>query len=301
MKIYHIETDESLKSKMQYGTPDFPFAYYYDEINRYHENSIEWHWHNGPEFSMVLTGPVECYVGKEKMELVSGDVLYINRGTIHRFVSHEGGVMVNFIFGVDFLAPLGSLIHTRYILPVIASAVRFLKIEGRRQEFERMLKSLIRVHNEVEIQADGWEIRVKSEMLSAWARLYRLLKPQLECQAGKKDSRIYARTREMLNYIHSHYSDDLNLEKIAVAANISKSEALRCFKSALEITPMAYLKQYRLSNAKEMLLNGNDTVLQIALKCGFDNSSYFCKVFKKDMGLSPLEFCNKYANEYAGI
>ncbi|MCI8327048.1 MAG: AraC family transcriptional regulator, partial [Lachnospiraceae bacterium] len=51
MQIYEVETDESLRSILEYGTPEFPFTYYYDEINRYHEKSVEWHWHNELELS----------------------------------------------------------------------------------------------------------------------------------------------------------------------------------------------------------------------------------------------------------
>lgn len=297
MQVFEVEADEYLASKLEYGTPEFPFAYYYDEINRYHEKSVRWRWHNGLGLAFVAAGPVELYTGEEKTELQSGDALFINQGVIHRFSSGSGGVVVTYIFGSELIAPAGSRIHTQYVLPVLLSALPFEKIEGGSMQGQLMLKSLIRMQNELEIQADAWELRVKNCVLGAWDELYRMLKEKLSCGypgRTKNENRTYARIRKMLNYIHGHYQEDIDLDQIAAAAEISKSEALRCFRAGLYTTPVVYLTQYRLACSKELLQNGGRTVQQVALECGFDNSSYFCKVFKKYLGISPLEFCEVY-------
>lgn len=294
MQVFEVEADESLESVLEYGTPEFPFVYYYDEINRYHEKSVEWHWHNGLELSFAITGPVEFYTGEERTQLQSGDALFINQGVIHRFASGSGAVVVNYIFSPEFIANPGSQIHTKYVLPVLLSSLPYERIEGGNAQGQVILKNLIRMQNELEIQADAWELRVKNCVLNAWDELYRMLRDRLACgypNRTKSESRTYARIRRMLNYIHGHYREELSLDQIAAAADISKSEALRCFKAGLHTTPAAYLTEYRLGCAKDLLQNGGYTVQQVALECGFDNSSYFCKVFKKYLGISPLEFC----------
>lgn len=299
MNEFDIEADELLRTMAGYGTPEFPFTYYYNEINRYHEKSVEWHWQSGLELSFVIAGPVECFAGEEKMVLKQGDALFVNQGVIHRFASHSGGVMANFVFEPEFISPPGSHIHTRYVLPVLSSALSVVKLGGQSEDGERLLKSLVRTHNELEIQAEGWELRVKSGILAVWDELYARIKEEISGgnEKTKSDTRTYVRVRRMLNYIHRHYDEALDLDGIAAATGISKSEALRCFRSGLGMTPVVYLAQYRLCRAKDLLLKGEDTVWQIAVKCGFDNSSYFCKVFKKYLGLSPLEFCKIYAGD----
>lgn len=300
MNGFDIEADEFLQSMVGYGTPEFPFTYYYNEINRYHEKSVEWHWQSGLELSFVVAGPVECFAGEEKMILEQGDTLFVNQGVIHRFTSHSGGVMVNFVFEPEFISPPGSYIHTQYVLPVLSLALPFVKLEGQSEEGRMVLKNLVRMHNELEIRADGWELRVKSCVLSVWNDLYAMIKEKIcgnSNEKTKRDARTYVRVRRMLNYIHAHYGEELDLDEIAAATEISKSEALRCFRSGLGMTPVVYLAQYRLCRAKELLLKGEDTVQQIAVKCGFDNGSYFCKVFKKHLGLSPLEFCKIYTDD----
>lgn len=302
-QVNYIETDKNLQSTLQYGTREFPFAYYYDEINRYREHAVEWHWHTGMELSFVISGPVNCFIGNKEILLSSGDVVFINHGVVHRFVSHDGGVMANFIFQSGFISPIGSRIHNDYVLPVLTSSAMYKKIDGQTDEERFILSRLIQAQNEVEIQGIAWELRVSSLIQAAWSRLYRILQSEDFCAAAasKKDNRTYARIRIMLNYIHLHFDENISLEQIADSTNISKSEALRCFRSILDSTPISYLNQYRLSRAEEMLLHGEDSVLEIALKCGFDSSSYFCKVFKKNTGMSPMEFCRKYSDEISVV
>ena len=299
MELQKLHADDNLQSTMPYGTPDFNFSYYYDVINQYQEHSIEWHWHNALEMSLVIAGPVECYVGEEHLTLQSGDALFINHGIIHRFVSHAGGVMANYIFDSEFLAPFGSRIHSRYILPILSSSVLCRHITPDSANGADLVGHLIHAETELDIQGETWEMRVKARMLEAWCCLYRILQPELKDPAGTahRDKRSYARLREMLDYIHKHYAEDIDLDQVAAATNVSKSEALRCFKTSIQITPMAYLAEYRLNRSKELLLDGKYSVLEIALKCGFDNSSYFCKTFKKKLGLTPLEFSKRYAGK----
>ena len=77
---------------------------------------------------------------------------------------------------------------------------------------------------------------------------------------------------------------------IAHSANISKSEALRCFHLAIQSTPVNYLIEYRLRWARKALLETDDTVTQIATKVGMENVGYFIRTFKKVYNITPKQF-----------
>ena len=94
--------------------------------------------------------------------------------------------------------------------------------------------------------------------------------------------RSQSRLRKMMRYIEANYSQKLYLEDIAQAANISKSEAIRCFQMGMQISPVEYLNQYRLCQARFELETTEDSILHIAVAAGFDNSSYFTR-FLKDL------------------
>ena len=59
------------------------------------------------------------------------------------------------------------------------------------------------------------------------------------------------------------------------------------------MAPAKYIQNYRVGKAKELLINSEGSIEEIAVAVGFANSSYFCKVFKTITGLTPSEFAEK--------
>ena len=64
----------------------------------------------------------------------------------------------------------------------------------------------------------------------------------------------------------------------------------RIFKSAVNTTPVKYINYLRLEKAKNMLINSNYSVNEIAFSVGFEDAYYFSRLFKKEIGISPSEY-----------
>jgi len=94
----------------------------------------------------------------------------------------------------------------------------------------------------------------------------------------------------MLRFIETHFSEDITMGDIASSADISKSEATRCFKRAFQETPYNYLIEYRLSKAATLLTTTDLPVGEIAGLTGFNSSSHFGKLFRESTGRSPREY-----------
>ena len=82
---------------------------------------------------------------------------------------------------------------------------------------------------------------------------------------------------------------DLDVGWIARELSVSPNYLTRAFRSTGQ-TPMRYLMAVRLQLAKNLLLAQNPKVKEISFRCGFSSSSYFCAAFKREFGISPLEF-----------
>ena len=93
-----------------------------------------------------------------------------------------------------------------------------------------------------------------------------------------------------LSYIHNRYAEDSPLDELADRCGVSKSHFIRSFKRYVGCTPHEYLLQYRLRQAKRLLLSGDFTVEQIAEDCGFNSASHFARAFRHETGLSPTAF-----------
>lgn len=97
---------------------------------------------------------------------------------------------------------------------------------------------------------------------------------------------------EAMNYIRRNYNNDLSLEKVAQSIYISPYYLSHLFKEELNITFVEYLTMVRVEEAKKLLSDPSMSILAIASEVGYEDASYFSKVFKKTTGLSPNQYRN---------
>lgn len=93
-----------------------------------------------------------------------------------------------------------------------------------------------------------------------------------------------------LDYISAHYQENLRISEIAEYIGINRSYLSICFKKVMDMSPQEYLIEYRIGQAKSMLLNTRLSISEIAARVGYDDSLAFSKVFKSHTGISPKAF-----------
>ena len=94
----------------------------------------------------------------------------------------------------------------------------------------------------------------------------------------------------MLSYIQDNYMKPIQIQDIADAASISKRECLRCFQRVIKTSPKQYIIDFRIRKAKELLSETNMQLLEICEACGFQDQSYFTKIFRKVTGVTPRKW-----------
>ena len=291
MKIHNIPTDETLRSLLEYGCSDFPFEYYLDEINQFRSKSIEWHWHKEVEFSLVLKGSVRCFDEINVYELSTGDGLFINSGTLHRFESDNGGEMITMVFAPALIAPQDSFLYREFVERILTSHCSLIHFKRTDENNLPVLHCISSLYD-----ATGKHfLAIRNAASFLWEELLTVTENELTQKENKVDKLLRARIQQMVQYIHNNFQEHIKLEEIARAANISVSESLRCFHSSMQTTPIRYLNQYRLERAKELLLSTSDSVINISMNTGFENPSYFCRIFKKMYGISPNQYRKLYS------
>ena len=92
-------------------------------------------------------------------------------------------------------------------------------------------------------------------------------------------------------YIQEHFMESVTLDDIAGSILVSKSECCRCFKRTTGLSPIEYLMRYRImESAKHRHRQTHEYISEIAGAVGFNNTSYFNKIFKKYIGCTPTEY-----------
>lgn len=96
--------------------------------------------------------------------------------------------------------------------------------------------------------------------------------------------------KEALKYIDENYNRNITLEDVANYIHLNPQYLSRYFKKTMNMNFIDYISKLRINSSKKLLSKTDLSINSIALKVGYMDSSYFCKVFKKIEGISPHKF-----------
>ena len=108
---------------------------------------------------------------------------------------------------------------------------------------------------------------------------------QLETKKTKKTT-----TDRIIQYINTHFRNNITLNDLSTLVHINKSYLIRIFKRQTGLSPMEYLNDYRLGYAEHLLLNTNMSISEIAFSCGYNSPSYFSAQFKRKFSVTPKAY-----------
>jgi len=128
-----------------------------------------------------------------------------------------------------------------------------------------------------------------------WHCIYQHSTQELQTAGLQKNPDISLQ-KQMVTYIHEHYAEDIGLDDIASAGNISRSKCCKIFQAYLQQSPVSFLNDYRMEISCNLLSNTSYSITEIALACGFNHLSYFSKSFLRKYGCTP----NQYRKREAG-
>ncbi len=103
-------------------------------------------------------------------------------------------------------------------------------------------------------------------------------------------ARRFRQVQPVLAFAAAHPEEDLSLAALAGQAGISPYHLHRIFATAVGETPKRLTLRLRLERAAAMLLSANDSVLDVALACGFRSHEVFCRAFRRRFGTSPSAY-----------
>lgn len=291
--------DESLHDHTQYGELDYPVEVYYVELSKMYMHMLRWHWHAEVEVIIVNHGEADFMADDTVIRLKAGQGVFVNQNVIHAV--HAIDSMANcslysVVVHPSFLFGYGATVmSTKYLLPITSSpSFQILKLTEEDAWQEHLLDCINGVIAANLTKRYGYELTVKAHLCHFWTTLLEKIVPQNV--TNTKQSMLSLdemRVKEAILYIEEHYSEAVALDELASALHISKSECCRCFKRTLQLTPIEYLMKYRIFRAASLLQKGDDicrSISDLAFAVGFNNASYFNKVFKEYLNCTPSEY-----------
>lgn len=235
------------------------------------------HMHDHPAFELyyLCRGEREYFIGDQFYKIGEGDIVLIPPNLLHR-TAGKGATRFLLYFSEDFMRRFFTD-QTLSALPLDRTLV-FRPDDTLRTEIESELFAMLSEYT------DG-----KTALPAT--RLCRLLfiianAPNGYASAPFSDGRI----GQIVRYINEHFSEINDIEQIAGYFSISKYHLCRTFNRNLGLPLISYLNTVKIRAAVGLMQNEKLNLTEIATRTGFNSSSYFCKVFKAQKGVSPTVY-----------
>ncbi|MCI2049295.1 MAG: AraC family transcriptional regulator [Lachnospiraceae bacterium] len=246
------------------------------------------HWHPDLEIEYTLVGHAVHYIDGRPHTAYPGSLFIVNPESIHKVLSDTAAykrdeiVAIILHINVDFL---------RQMIPNIGEM--YFTADGTKDE-EKMGV----IMRELSCYSDSHPENMRPyDYLHIMSLIYELLyllsgdrlvprEQALPVNSAKNLERL----RGVMQFVETHYAQKLSQAEVAQQFHFTKEYFARIFRRNTGLTFMEYLTRYRLGKAKELLLESDDTVLNIALVCGFSDARGFINAFRKLYGTTPLQY-----------
>lgn len=291
-----IILDHQLREHIPHKATEFPITYYHDELATLPNWAGPLHWHPDFEIATAECGVLDYQVGEQHILLDAGDSIFVNGTMLHGIKQLSGDVpdpMPNIVFSGTLIAPESSTIYQKYIRPIAQCDLLPFVVFRHSDPAHREINCLIReVYRLMQAEKACYELAVQRNinLIFAFISCHFAELPKAEATRIQITNQI--RLQKMLSCIYEKYAQPVTLADIANAANISRSEAGRCFHTYMGCSPIDALIQYRLQMAQQLLSERTQTLQQISYACGFNSVNYFNRQFRKKYGYAPSQHSN---------
>ena len=271
--------------RKQHGTDAFPVEYYYVD-GQHPRYQMPFHWHNAWEILRVLDGSMKISLDREQYSMTGGDVLLIRGGVLH------GGEPENCIYECLVFDLYGIFRNMEMVKPYLrpfyrqSSLPRNFYAAAQKSPVTQIAGELLEVFSRGS-QCPELETVAGLSRLFAWIQKEGLFEKQSLMESS--DSRT-DRIKPVLEYIESNYSAPVTLDDLAQVAGMNPKYFCRVFRSLTHHSPVDYLNFYRIEQAANLLDTTGLSVTEVGNRCGFWESSYFTKVFRKYKAVTPARY-----------
>ncbi|MGG1660275.1 helix-turn-helix domain-containing protein [Brevibacillus sp. NRS-1366] len=272
------------------------FENYFLFFNRYETREHNWEMinaHQGIEMVYVREGEGQVILNEKMYTIVPGTLVLVQPFQLHHYKMKSHYVRMPIVFEPQ--------VFERYFSTFPALLAFFRRIWKGQLDWQvfrlniQEQKEFERIGLELQERLNGASVFAQQEefglFLIDWFRLLRKV-VQRNDDTGR-DTSIHREKRhieQMMEWIEVHYQKGFSLESLARSLHISTFHASHLFREETGCTLSQYVLARRIREACFLLATTDKSITEVGRQTGFNSSAYFCKQFKKQMGLSPQSF-----------
>ncbi|MDO5549376.1 MAG: AraC family transcriptional regulator [Eubacteriales bacterium] len=243
---------------------------------------------NCTELLYVSRGVGDYVVDGYHYSIYPGDLLLYNQGALHEVTSSVEREIETYCFGIAHLQFDG-------MLPGQMSdpSRGFVRPSDGHEElalFSRLLYETVE-------SSHNYRRELSESLLQSLLLIAVNLPSDERSQQQNKDVILSNRIRQ---YIDTHFTENLTLNDIGTALHVSPYYAAHVFKSVMNISPIQYMIRCRIGEAQNFLIASDLTANEIAAMVGYSNVNYFNELFKRKVGMPPIQYRKYYLKHMRG-
>ncbi len=271
------------KERKTQGTFNFPVAFYHQtpKSPRY---EMQYHWHTYYEIIHIVSGSFYLNLDNEIRTYHPGDVIFVSDGMLHGGSPNEC-VYECILFDLQMLMKENH-ICAKELRSILDHKIRIHPFLS--ENCCRILPTIQQLSRTLSSKKTGYEFMVQGylfQLLGIILEEHLYEEPEESTVLERFDS-----MKKVLEYIGNNYTNSITLDQLSKIAGMNPRYFCRYFKSMTDRTPIDYLNYYRIECACEMLSTKDISLKEAAISCGFNDESYFIRIFRKYKGITPKQF-----------
>lgn len=239
------------------------------------------HFHNWYEIFIVTKGSCEFSIYDKFYKINAGTAMMLQPGVFHYYTSTEGCEYTIIEFTAGYINRYFSNEASELLLNCFASQT----ISLNEKEMPKCIAFCELADNDCAAS--------ETDKFIALASILNILGSAIETSAIFSINPLkntINKLNHITDYISNNYKEINSIDEITKQCYISKSHLYRIFKEQLGISVSSYINNLKINNARELLVSGEMSILEIAVESGFNSTQYFHKIFKEQFGCSPGEY-----------
>lgn len=285
----------------QRGILGFPIDFYHLDVN-HPQYIMSYHWHIEYEIIRILEGSFLLSLDEREYVAEKGDILLLNSGTLHGGTP-EGCIYQCIVFDMNMLVKKDN-ISSKYIKDIMnhtyllreyypaehvrdTASDKVTVDDSNLSDFRYYIEMLFCALQE---KAPGYELITQGLLYLILGDITKNHLYALDSSDTKRNHKRIALLKQVLELMEESYQSVLTLDQLSKAAGMSPKYFCRFFQEMTHKSPFDYLNNYRIERACYQLLSTEDTITDISFSCGFNDLSYFIKIFKRYKGITPAKY-----------
>ncbi len=250
------------------------------------------HWHKEIEISYIESGTGKSVVNNQVTFIEEGDIVLVSKEAIHYMSSETEMNISTIVFDVDLLAnPSYDYTQVNFFNPLIDKKFKLATIiKAENVKHDQILGILQKIVKANEDKEYGYQLEVKGLLFQLF---YLLFNSNYITKAEEKSAKSVQKQTSItnvLNFIVENFNKEITTEKLAKIAGYSEFHFIRFFKEQTGRTCKDYVNTIRLEKAANLLEDSSLSITEIAYAVGYNDLSYFIKVFRNKYGIPPHRY-----------